>query len=269
MNNEITKNPSNSSSPNQNEPSAPQVIKNSNGENESTPQTTLKNNEAVSGFSTSPISQSSSVRDKFISLELNNLKSYGYYYGIYCVPRHFKPFIWDGVIIIRAGLYKNAKLKFYLELPRGFPKSKPELYFVSKVYHPLVNYETGHLDMKLLSPDWKGNSTISYNLFAWLKSIFLDHNYLQVTDSFNPKAGSDFLENVEAFYEKVCETIEKSEKELFEGEPTDGLKFNPYNTIHEVIQKKLGDVVSNKEIPDSLRVNHFIDSLLKSTKNGS
>jgi len=32
------------------------------------------------------------------------------------------------------------------------------------------------------------------------------------------------LENVEAFYEKVCETIEKSEKELFEGEPTDGLK---------------------------------------------
>jgi len=34
------------------------------------------------------------------------------------------------------------------------------------------------------------------------------------------------LENVEAFYEKVCETIEKSEKELFEGEPTDGLKVS-------------------------------------------
>lgn len=103
------------------------------------------------------------------------------------------PFIivWDGIIIIRAGLYKNAKLKFYLELPRGFPKTKPELYFVSKVYHPLVNYETGHLDSKLLSPDWKGNSTISYNFFAWLKSIFLDHNYLQITDSFNPKAGSE------------------------------------------------------------------------------
>ena len=59
--------------------------------------------------------------------------------------------VWDGVIIIRAGLYKNAKLKFYLELPRGFPKSKPELYFISKVYHPLVNYETGHLDMKVCS----------------------------------------------------------------------------------------------------------------------
>ena len=91
----------------------------------------------------------------------------------------------------------------------------------------------------MLSPDWKGNSTISYNLFAWLKSIFLDHNYLQITDSFNPKAGTEydhlqcsknliflksFLENVEVFYEKVCETIDKSEKELFEGEPTDGLK---------------------------------------------
>jgi len=57
--------------------------------------------------------------------------------------------VWDGIIIIRGGLYKNGKFKFFIEFPKGFPKNKPELYFISKVYHPLVNLETGHLDMKV------------------------------------------------------------------------------------------------------------------------
>ena len=51
--------------------------------------------------------------------------------------------------MVRSGLYKNAKFKFYMEFPRGFPKNKPEVYFVTKVYHPLINYETGHLDLKV------------------------------------------------------------------------------------------------------------------------
>lgn len=57
--------------------------------------------------------------------------------------------VWDGVIIIRSGLYKNGKFKFYMEFPRGFPKNKPEIYFVTKVYHPLIDSESGHLDLNV------------------------------------------------------------------------------------------------------------------------
>ena len=57
--------------------------------------------------------------------------------------------VWDGVIIIRSGLYKNGKFKFYMEFPRGFPKNKPEIYFVTKIYHPLIDSESGHLDLNV------------------------------------------------------------------------------------------------------------------------
>jgi ubiquitin-protein ligase len=46
-------------------------------------------------------------------------------------------------------MYKPGKFRFTLHFPEGYPKKCPELTFISKVYHPLVDYDTGKLDLKV------------------------------------------------------------------------------------------------------------------------
>jgi len=36
-----------------------------------------------------------------------------------------------------------------MEFPDEFPQLRPEITFMSKVYHPLIAMETGELDMKV------------------------------------------------------------------------------------------------------------------------
>lgn len=56
--------------------------------------------------------------------------------------------------MIRQGFYKEAKFKFVMQFTAEFPRVPPVIYFVSKVYHPLIDYNTGELDMKRIFPKW-------------------------------------------------------------------------------------------------------------------
>lgn len=55
---------------------------------------------------------------------------------------------WHGVVFVRHGLYKEGRFKFKCSF-REFPAKPPKLTFVSEVYHPMVNEETGELDLKV------------------------------------------------------------------------------------------------------------------------
>ena len=50
--------------------------------------------------------------------------------------------VWDGIIFIRDGFYKDARFKFQIYL-REFPIRKPSIYFKSTVFHPYINEKTG------------------------------------------------------------------------------------------------------------------------------
>lgn len=47
---------------------------------------------------------------------------------------------------MRYGLYKDAKLKFKITFEE-FPRKPPQVMFVSEVYHPMVDSETGKVDL--------------------------------------------------------------------------------------------------------------------------
>jgi ubiquitin-protein ligase len=57
--------------------------------------------------------------------------------------------VWHGVLFVRQGHYKNAILKFQIKYPKEYPTLPPTLIFLSKIYHPLVNLETGELDISV------------------------------------------------------------------------------------------------------------------------
>ena len=54
--------------------------------------------------------------------------------------------VWHGVLFVRFGLYKDAKLKFKITFEQ-FPRKPPKVMFVSEVYHPMVDQESGELDL--------------------------------------------------------------------------------------------------------------------------
>ena len=54
--------------------------------------------------------------------------------------------VWQGVVFVRYGIFKDAKFKFKMGF-ENFPKKVPKVQFVSEVFHPNVNPENGLVDL--------------------------------------------------------------------------------------------------------------------------
>jgi len=79
--------------------------------------------------------------------------------------------VWYGLIFIRSGIYQGAIYKFTLTLSKGYPDDGCPVSFVAScttinylpqefdfqagVFHPVVNYETGELDIRREFPIWR------------------------------------------------------------------------------------------------------------------
>jgi ubiquitin-protein ligase len=57
--------------------------------------------------------------------------------------------VWNGFLIIKDGIYKNGIFKFRILIPDTYPSLAPHVVFETKVRHPLIEYETGNLDLKV------------------------------------------------------------------------------------------------------------------------
>ena len=68
----------------------------------------------------------------------------------FCRLKIINKLVWDGVIFLRGGLFKDGKFKFKVEFEQETLRSIPKIIFKSKVYHPLINIKTGELDTRVL-----------------------------------------------------------------------------------------------------------------------
>jgi Ubiquitin-protein ligase len=89
-----------------------------------------------------------------------------------------------GIVVIKSGFYDKGKFKFEINIPQGYPSQRFSIYFTTKVYHPLVNNETGELDITLLPV----SDTPLADGLMFIRNIFVDTTYLNVPDSFNSTA---------------------------------------------------------------------------------
>lgn len=83
--------------------------------------------------------------------------------------------VWEGIIFVRNGYYKQGKFRFCVEL-KDFPYKQPRIVFKTKMYHPLVDYKTGELDINaILSEPWDyKNESLFYSLMNEFKNIFTE-----------------------------------------------------------------------------------------------
>ena len=55
--------------------------------------------------------------------------------------------VWQGVIFIKEGPYKGGMYKFEIRFPQNYPLKHPEVFFINKIIHPLIQDNTGKLDI--------------------------------------------------------------------------------------------------------------------------
>jgi ubiquitin-protein ligase len=53
------------------------------------------------------------------------------------------------VIFVREGYYREGIFKFEIHIPQNYPSKPPEIQFMTKIFHPLVDISTGKLDLSV------------------------------------------------------------------------------------------------------------------------
>lgn len=133
--------------------------------------------------------------------------------------------VWHGVLFVRYGLYKDAKLKFKVTFEH-FPRKAPHVTFVSEVYHPMVDEKTGEVDLgEEMTKNWNyGSEHLIFTVIEHIRLIFIDVKKYELVDSLNKKAGELFKNNVDEFFIKVRECVENSKNQVYNNYPNTSLK---------------------------------------------
>lgn len=127
--------------------------------------------------------------------------------GLIVLPQLESIRVWDGVLFVREGVYGGAIFKFRMTFPVDYPRSNPSIVFFSEVYHPLVSFDTGDVDLnEFISSNPKSKHN-SFNILKFLKNIFLMNSYLKIENSLNPMAGKMFKTSYEKFKEEARTSV--------------------------------------------------------------
>ncbi len=64
--------------------------------------------------------------------------------------------------------YKDGIFEVKINLPSNYPMSPPKMVFITKIFHPNVNYSTGEICLDVLKDQWTPVWTLESACFAIL-----------------------------------------------------------------------------------------------------
>ena len=107
---------------------------------------------------------------------------------------------WKASFIIKNCAYENMPIELQINIPKDYPYSAPEAYFISKIYHPNVNLSDGRICIASIN-NWKSE----YNILTILFSIYMLLYNPNPKSCLNSEAGNLYEKNKNQFKEKVKE----------------------------------------------------------------
>ena len=165
------------------------------------------------------------IKDYKLTVEYKHLKqnSPG---GIYVVPSFADLRTWHGVIFVRRGMYASGVFKFRVELPPEYNDvgAWPRVFFTSRIYSPLVDADSGELDVKFAYPEWDPAKHYVVTVLTFLKKIFY------IKDGFegyeapkNAEAARAYADDAPEFLREVeaCVRASGDRAALFDGDAGD------------------------------------------------
>ncbi|XP_045194122.2 AKT-interacting protein-like isoform X2 [Mercenaria mercenaria] len=155
--------------------------------------------------------------------------------GIYVIPSALSPFIWNGVIFIRQGLYQDAVFRFNLNIPENYPNGDcPRVFFEYPVFHPLVDPKTFELDVKREFKKWRRNANYLWQVLLYIRRIFFK---IDPKCPSNTEAAELYEHDMEQFRKKIEGTVCSSKEVLYnpiESNDAHMIRFSPWDSsTHE------------------------------------
>jgi len=99
--------------------------------------------------------------------EYRLLQKNGPHTGVYVIPSSKSTLIWFGVIFVHTGYFAGGVFKFRIHIPHDFPNNSaaPKLVFDPPIFHPLVNENTGDLDLGGIFKTWRPHVSVPTSHF--------------------------------------------------------------------------------------------------------
>jgi ubiquitin-protein ligase len=191
------------------------------------------------------------LKDYQIMIEYKHLKQH-VPPGVYVLPSFENMRKWCGVIFLRAGFWKTGVFRFSIEMPPNYPGdgARPTIKFLNQVFHPLVDYRTGEVDLATRFPNWVGGEHYVLFCLKYLKQMFYlpqasngDGKFIlqMITEgrTKNDEATRLWLTEKKRFMEMAAESAQISTKSeiLYSPEVDTSLKFGIYTPAHEAIRE--------------------------------
>lgn len=92
--------------------------------------------------------------------------------GMVVAPSFNNILEWHGSVHVKQGYYRGGIFKFMVHIPVDYPASAPCLYLYNQVFHPLIDQETGKLDLSPAFPTWKPGRDYIVLVLSFLRKIF-------------------------------------------------------------------------------------------------
>uniref|UniRef100_A0A8C9LN17 UBC core domain-containing protein n=1 Tax=Piliocolobus tephrosceles TaxID=591936 RepID=A0A8C9LN17_9PRIM len=158
--------------------------------------------------------------------------------NFYCLVQYDNLYIWDVFLFLYSTIYKNGKFKIQIKLNEDYPNSIPEVYFLTPVFHPLINPESGKLNLGVYLNNWSPNTHYMTLIFLYIKNIFYLQDEYTKDIIENEKAYFLLHNNKQKFFKKVNECIKQSNNKLYNKIDNYMFNFNE-STDYTYISNKL------------------------------
>jgi len=133
--------------------------------------------------------------------------------GVYVVPSARSSLVWNGVVFVRQGIYRDAIFRFSINIPDNFPDGdSPSVVFKPPVFHPLIDSETGQLDVRRSFEKWRRNYNHLWQVVHYIYKIFYK---IETASSSNCEAAELYEEDMETYKQRVSETIANAKSVLY------------------------------------------------------
>jgi ubiquitin-protein ligase len=176
--------------------------------------------------------------------------------GVFLIPEFDSMRRFHGVIFVRRGYYRDGTFRFTLTLPDNYSSlgSHPQFTFVPPVFNPMVDAETGVLDISLdpSMKEWQPEKHFILNALTYLKSIF----YLQSFDDFdqvaNTAALAMFRTDMDAFRKAAAACSRESLGRIHDPAPPNcPIVFTEPKPAHDIIKRNV--LTSFQESPQGAK----------------
>lgn len=187
--------------------------------------------------------------------------------GVYVLPAAKSPLIWYGVIFIRMGSYQDGIFKFVMKIPENFPDGDcPSVIFKPPVFHPVINMETGELDVKRNFPKWRRNINHLCQVLLYARRIFYK---IDMKNPLNPEAAHLYENDRDAFKQKVNISLRTCLNELHLPLADDPHAIRFVELSPDQHDEYKTQMINNQSKPESLPTANAHKSGLSWMKKGS